>query len=263
MPSHLRNTLSLSPRWCRSDRTQRRRRARPSRQNAIVHIERSDGAGYRVEVARAGTYQFKTAAGGTLRMEVPVLPKPIAISGPWEVEFPKGWGAPEQIRLHHLISWTAHTDAGVKYFSGIATYRRQIDIPGEMLAANRKLYLDLGRVEVIAEVKLNGRDLGILWKPPFRVDLTAAAKPGLNQLEVKVVNLWPNRLIGDAQLPEDTQWNGMQLKEWPQWLLEGKPSPSGRVTFTTWKHWGKDDPLLESGWLGPVLLEAAEQRDVK
>jgi hypothetical protein len=132
-----------------------------------------------------------------------------------------------------------------------------------MLGANRKLYLNLGRVEVIAEVKLNGRDLGILWKPPFQVDITAAAKPGRNQLEVKVVNLWPNRLIGDSRLPEDTEWTGTKLTAWPQWLLEGKPSPTGRVTFTTWKHWGKDDPLQESGLLGPVVLEAAEQAEVR
>jgi hypothetical protein len=227
-----------------------------------IHIE-GDGAGYRVEVARAGSYQFKTAAGKTMRLEVPALPKPVEIRGPWEVTFPKGWGAPERISLEQLISWTAHPDAGVKYFSGVATYRRQIEVPGEMLAKDRKLYLDLGRVEVIAEVAVNGRHLGILWKPPFRIDLTGVARAGSNQLEVKVVNLWPNRLIGDAQLPDDTEWNGMQLKEWPQWFLEGKPSPTGRVTFTTWKHWGKDDSLLESGLLGPVLLEAAEQTEVK
>jgi hypothetical protein len=88
--------------------------------------------------------------------------------------------------------------------------------------------------------------------------LTHAAKPGVNRLEVKVTNLWPNRLIGDEQLPPDCEWNGKQLKEWPKWLLEGKPSPTGRVTFTTWHHWTKDSPLLESGLLGPVHLTAAE-----
>jgi len=124
------------------------------------------------------------------------------------------------------------------------------------------VYLDLGRVQVIAEVKLNGRDLGILWKPPFRADLTVAAKAGANDLEVRVVNLWPNRLIGDDHLPEDTEWNGNNLRRYPQWLLDGKPSPTGRLTFTTWKHWRKDDALLESGLLGPVLLEAARVVEV-
>jgi hypothetical protein len=112
-------------------------------------------------------------------------------------------------------------------------------------------------------VKLNGRDLGILWKPPFRVEITDAARAGANDLEVAVVNLWPNRLIGDARLPEDCEWtpqsSGEVLRRWPEWLLEDKPSPAGRVTFSTWKHWTKDDPLLESGMLGPVRLVPAEQ----
>ena len=112
-------------------------------------------------------------------------------------------------------------------------------------------------------MKLNGHDLGILWKPPYRVELTKAAKPGANALEVQVVNLWPNRLIGDDHLPEDTERDGAMLRQWPQWLLDGKPSPTGRLTFSTWKHWTKDDPLLESGLLGPVTLEVARSVEVQ
>jgi hypothetical protein len=123
--------------------------------------------------------------------------------------------------------------------------------------------LDLGRVEVIAEVSLNGQPLGILWKPPFQLDISEAAKPGLNELAIKVVNLWPNRLIGDEQLPEDCQWRpqeeGASLVEWPKWLLEGRASPVGRRTFATWKHWSKDSPLLPSGLLGPVKLSAEKR----
>ena len=118
--------------------------------------------------------------------------------------------------------------------------------------------LELGQVKNFAEVTLNGKPLGILWKPPFRVDVTAAARPGKNALTVKVTNLWPNRLIGDEQLPPDCEWRGKELKAWPSWLLEGKPSPTGRVTFTTWPHWTKDAPLLPSGLVGPVTLRAAE-----
>jgi hypothetical protein len=105
---------------------------------------------------------------------------------------------------------------------------------------------------------VNGQDLGILWKPPFRVNITDAAKPGMNKLVVKVTNLWPNRLIGDEQLPDDREWKGKQLKEWPQWVLDGKPSPTGRFTFTTWHHYTKDSSLLESGLIGPVTLQTAE-----
>jgi hypothetical protein len=120
----------------------------------------------------------------------------------------------------------------------------------------------------LAEVFLNGKKLATLWKPPFRVDLTAAARAGTNQMEIRVVNLWPNRLIGDEQLPADCEWvknrkfTGQGLAAWPQWLLDGKPSPTGRVAFATWKHYDKDSPLLESGLLGPVTLHFAEKRKI-
>jgi hypothetical protein len=120
----------------------------------------------------------------------------------------------------------------------------------------------LGSVKNFAEVSLNGQSFGVLWKPPFRVNLTGAARPGANSLRIKVTNLWPNRLIGDEQLPADREWDGKQLKAWPQWLLDGQASPSGRFTFTTWHHWNKDDELLPSGMLGPVQLKIAEVKRV-
>ena len=104
---------------------------------------------------------------------------------------------------------------------------------------------------------VNGRPFATLWKPPFRLDVTAAVGPGDNAPSVAVNNLWPNRLIGDEQLPPDCQWDGGRLAAWPQWLLDGKPSPTGRLTFTTWHHWTKDAPLLPSGLLGPVTLQSA------
>ena len=162
------------------------------------------------------------------------------------------------ITLGKLISWTDHSNDGVRYFSGTATYEKEIEIPAERLNAGRELWLDLGAVKNFAEVSLNGQSFGVLWKPPFHVNVTAAAKPGVNKLVVKVTNLWPNRLIGDEQLPSDREWDGKQLKAWPQWFLDGKPSPTGRLTFTTWHHWTKDSRLLESGLLGPVKLETAE-----
>jgi hypothetical protein len=182
-------------------------------------------------------------------------PTPIQIAGPWVVNFPPHWGAPPTVTLDRLISWPESSDSGVKYFSGTATYLKDIEIPKNLLGDGRVLQLDLGTVKNLAQVKLNGTDLGILWKPPFRVDIAAAAKPGTNHLEVSITNLWPNRLIGDAQLPEDVEWNGMKLVRWPQWLLDGKPSPTGRLTFTTWRHITKDMPLLPSGLIGPVTLQ--------
>ncbi len=146
----------------------------------------------------------------------------------------------------------------MRYFSGTAAYEKEIKIGAERLNSGRELWLDLGAVKNFAEVSLNGQNLAVLWKPPFRVNVTTAAKPGVNTLVVKVTNLWPNRLIGDEQLPPDCEWNGAQLKAWPQWLLDGKPSPTGRLTFTTWHHWTKGAPLLESGLLGPVTLLTSE-----
>ena len=147
-----------------------------------------------------------------------------------------------------------------KHFSGTATYRRPITIPAVHARPGRRLYLDLGRVEVIAEVRLNGHDLGILWKPPFRVDITERPARERTDLEVRVVNLWPNRLIGDDRLPPDAEWTGPRMKSWPQWHLDGKPSPTGRLTFSPRKHWGKHDPLLDSGLLGPVRIEATARQ---
>jgi hypothetical protein len=178
--------------------------------------------------------------------------------------FPTGRGAPAQATFERLISWPEHADAGIKYFSGTAVYRKTVTIPAENLGANRILELDLGRVEVIAEVRLNGKDLGILWRAPFRVDVTGAAKAGDNELEVRVTNLWPNRLIGDEQYPDDCEWSGISLKRWPDWMVKGEPRPvPQRVTFTTWKHWHKDSPLQPSGLIGPVTLRTLTETPIE
>ena len=110
----------------------------------------------------------------------------------------------------------------------------------------------------MAEVKLNGKSLGILWKAPYQVDVTSALKPGENRLELKVVNLWVNRQIGDEQLPEDsTRTTRGTLEAWPEWVQQEKPSPTGRISFTTFRLWKKRDPLVPSGLLGPVTLQPA------
>ncbi|RYX80646.1 hypothetical protein EON83_27615 [bacterium] len=205
-----------------------------------------------------GNVQLRTAGGKTLRASAANVPAPQKVTGAWSLSFPPNWGAPPSVQLADLISWSDHTAPGVRYFSGTATYQKQITISAERLRAGRELWLDLGAVKNFAEVSLNGKALGVLWKPPFRVNVTQAAKAGANQLTVKVTNLWPNRLIGDEQLPPDAEWNGSALKAWPQWLLDGKPSPTGRLTFTTWRFWNKDSQLLPSGLLGPVKLETAQ-----
>jgi len=229
-------------------------------------VRLGDG-GLEAEVKREGTYVLGRADGREHRLIVPAVPGPVNIEGPWDLQFPQGWGAPPGMRLDRLVSWTECPDPGVRYFSGKASYRRTIQVPSSMVAKGSRAYLDLGGVEVIASVRLNGRDLGILWKPPFRVEITGVARPGDNLLEVDVTNLWPNRLIGDAQLPDDCEWvkdslYGKRLARWPAWLLEDKPSPVGRFTFATWNVWSKDATLIKSGLLGPVTLQATARVSV-
>lgn len=190
------------------------------------------------------------------------------LTGPWTVDFPPKLGAPASVTMDSLISLSEHATAGVRYFSGTATYSKTFELPAEKMVPGTRWILDLGQVENIAEVFLNGVQLGILWKPPFAVDITTAAKPGTNHLEVQVTNQWINRLIGDEQEAPDAEWTqgdqGLTLKELPEWFVEGKPRPSsGRICFTTFKLYEKDSPLVKSGLLGPVTLRSAKQIELK
>ena len=169
------------------------------------------------------------------------------LNAPWTVSFDTAWGGPEKIQFEQLTDWSQHTDPGIKYYSGTAIYRQTFDMPD---TGSGQILLDLGKVKNMARVWLNGHNLGVVWTAPWSVDITQALQPQGNQLEIEVVNLWPNRLIGDEQLPDDGIHNG----QWPDWLKEGKPRTSGRYTFTTHKHFSKDSPLLESGLMGPVTL---------
>ena len=194
--------------------------------------------------------------------------KPVQeIDGAWTAQFDPCWGGPGLVTFETLTDWTKRGEAGIRYYSGTAVYEKEFESPKTKKA--ERLFLDLGEIKNLAEVRLNGESLGIAWKPPYRVEATRALRPGKNKLEVRVTNLWPNRLIGDEQQPDDCVWDeeqfwdqgvprqsvGRPLKEIPAWLTEGKPRPSaGRYTFTSWKFYNKDSPLLESGLLGPVKL---------
>ena len=140
---------------------------------------------------------------------------------------------------------------GIRYYSGIATYTKNFDVPDQILRAeNVEIYLDLGVVKNMAHVKLNGKDLGVVWTSPWRIKINEAIQPKNNKLEIEVANLWGNRLIGDEQLPDD----GVKDGKWPDWLLENKPRTSGRFTFTPRRFYDKNSPLQKSGLLGPVKI---------
>jgi hypothetical protein len=209
-----------------------------------------------IEARAAGRYEIRLASGRKIGFEIPVLPAAQAVTGPWQLRFPVGIGAPASLTLDRLVSWSQLPNSAAQYHSGAATYTKSLLIPASAVGTGKRLTLDLGQVAAMAKVKLNGRDLGTLWKAPYRIDITAAAKSGANALEVEVVNLWPNRLIGDEKLPEDSERNANgTLRSWPQWVLDGKPSPTGRTTFSSWRLWKATDALQESGLLGPVTLQ--------
>lgn len=180
------------------------------------------------------------------------------IKGSWMVAFDPDWGPKNPVKFDRLQSWSEHAEPLVKYFSGTAVYRTEFDMNHTLDLGS--LALDLGNVQVMARVRLNGRDCGIVWKPPYRVDISGAVRAGKNKLEIEVLNTWVNRMIGDEQLPLDSEWKDWEtLVDWPDWFKEGKPSPTGRYTFTSGRHYTKDDPLQRSGLLGPVTIQCLQK----
>ena len=180
------------------------------------------------------------------------------------MRFPEGWGAPHRVSMP-LRSWTEHAEEGVRFFSGTATYTKTIQVPEEFCVEGNSLWLDLGQVKNLAEVSVNGRSVGVLWKPPFRIEVTDRLKPGENLLSIQVTNTWINRMVGDEHYPDDCQWNppqehlgfpvGQSIREIPKWIWSGEERPEPRrKTFTTWKFYTQFTPLPESGLLGPVRL---------
>jgi hypothetical protein len=167
-----------------------------------------------------------------LRADVrsPVSAVVATLSDPWQVSFPPDRGAPAKARFAQLSSWTESDDPGIKYFSGTASYSQDITVKGGWVKGPAHLQIDLGGVKNLAEVVVNGRSLGVAWNAPFRLDATAALRPGKNHLEVKVTNVWVNRLIGDQQ-------------------------PGARkIAYATFDPFKAKSALLPAGLLGPVTL---------
>jgi hypothetical protein len=178
---------------------------------------------------------FSKPTTETSRVLPPVVRVPVAaVEGPWTVAFQPGRGAPASIRLNELSDWSLNDDPGVKYFSGVATYTKTVDASPDWFKKGSKLWIDLGDVKNLAVVSVNGKDIGETWHRPYRVDVTSALRPGQNEIAVKVINAWVNRLIGDEQ-PGAT-----------------------KVTFTSMKRYNANSPLQPSGLLGPVSVVREE-----
>lgn len=212
---------------------------------------------------RKGTFTIQTSKGKSREIRATREPISMDLSTGWDVAFAPNLGAPARARFPKLISWPDHTDPGIRYFSGSARYTREFDLSPAFAFRAPSVRLDLGKVQNFATVTINGTEVATLWKPPFVLDITRFVTMGRNKIEVKVTNLWPNRIIGDEQFTPEVEWNGNQLKRWPNWLTPGNPKiaaarpKTGRVTFATWRYFDKDSPLLPSGLLGPVKIEAA------
>jgi hypothetical protein len=225
-----------------------RRAARPAHLLSVaaapgaLQIDGRTAAGAKLSVWRAGGYQFGTSAGRQIALDVKQLPAAMELKGPWDVRFQPGRGAPRAAVFDALIPWEKHPDKRIKYFSGTATYRKTFRL--DQRQAEGLVRLRLGKVDCVAEVRLNGKDLGVLWTDPWTVDLTGVARSGENQLEVSVTNLWVNRLIGDAALPPNERLTRTNVAL--------KPGPRD---FKPYQGFSSSDPLLPSGLVGPVRLE--------
>lgn len=175
-----------------------------------------------------------------------------ALDGPWKVEFPEGWGAPPEVEFPQLQCWTEHPDEGIRLFSGIATYRKSFTAP-EAMRKSERVFLELGDLAEIAEVHLNGENLGITWLPPFRVEATGALRPGGNHLEIRVANLWANRFNGDSLLPVEERFTRSNIDR-----LQTDPtsdSSFGRVPRGPERPvYTELPPLMKSGLIGPVRI---------
>jgi hypothetical protein len=204
-------------------------------------------------VWEAGTYQLND--GRELR--ITNVPAPMQFTNAWNVSLPRESTAAREISLPRLTGLQRHEDGEVRHFAGTAQYRTELNLPASAWGEGQRLWLDLGRVAVIAEVTVNGQELGQVWKPPYRLEITKAARPGLNRIEVRVTTLLVNRLIGDESLPEENEYDPRTraIRRLPEWYVEGRPKPAGgRATFSTWKYFSAQDPLVEAGLLGPVRI---------
>ncbi|MDR3245843.1 MAG: hypothetical protein LBT50_05360 [Prevotellaceae bacterium] len=199
----------------------------------------------------SGKYDLTLASGKKVEKTV-ALTAPVSLNAGWSVTFPAKGNSVVKT-LDTLSSWSDNADEAVKYFSGTATYRNTFK--NFARKQGERVFLDLGKIEVVAEVKLNGKNVGTFWQTSGKPDVTDYLKDGENIIEIAVTNLWVNRLIGDASLPDvpERRPNG-RLSAWPQWLLEGKPDPTGRETFCMWNLWKPDAKPVVSGLIGPARL---------
>jgi hypothetical protein len=197
---------------------------------------------------------------------------PIGLNGAWDISFAPKLGDPSRLSFPALADFSQHADPRVKYFSGTATYRKIFRLDASLLAPHRRVILDLGTMNDIATISINGSKAKVVWYAPYSLEVTSLLRPGDNELEIAVTNNWANALIGDEQIqadfdvpkPEDAakRPNGFQLSRFPDWFLKGQLRPSARKTFTSWNYYTKDSEPNPAGLVGPVQLCIEQEIDL-
>ncbi len=216
----------------------------------MLEIAARTKGGARVRFWQNGSCRLETCEKRPITVEMQGIPAPNEIAGPWTVDFVPGVGEPKSVTMEKLVAWNEHSDEAIKYFSGKATYRNTFELDANQ--ARKPIRVHFGEVGQIGEVRVNGKRLGVIWTEPWTVDLTGMVKPGKNQLEIDVTNVWANRLIGDARLPEERRLTKTNL------ALHREP-----VKIRAFQGYTSEDPLIRSGLSGPVRLEFGDERVVE
>ena len=216
------------------------------------------GADHTVVPMRMEAYQsyfivfrkVRAAAMGNQGKNFPVYETVTSLSGPWEVAFDPAWGGPAKVTFDALEDWSKRPEEGIRYYSGAATYRKTFDLPD---GVHGNLCIDLGTVKNVAQVRLNGKKLGVIWTDPWRVVIDGQVRARGNELEIEVVNLWPNKLIGDGKLPKEKRHTVTNVRTYEPTLPEDFHD-QGCPNCIERRKTEKPPELLPSGLLGPIRI---------
>lgn len=179
----------------------------------------------------------------------------------WEVTFEPKLDNTFTRSFPTLYDFSTSDDPEIKYFSGTATYKQSFSIEDRSIQPDKHFILNLGTMNDIAEIWVNGEHVGVCWYPPYIIDITPFIKADVNEVTIAVTNNWANLLIGDEQYPADFEWGeergeelGRAMKAYPDWFIQNKPRPSQRKSFSVWYYYRKDSPLQPAGLVGPVSI---------
>ena len=212
-------------------------------ENILNHMDKEKIA---LTAFKNGDFEMLTNGNKILKFSVNTIPDPVEINGEWKISFTEGWGAPDSVITTELKSLSEFDNQGINFYSGIAHYENSFTISKENIGKENRIFMDLGNLWLLADVTINGKYLGTLWKAPYRIEITDVVKGGENKLEIDIANTWCNRLIGDAMHPDK--------KQYCQTNIEG--SVAAEV-----KSW-TDAPLRKSGLFGPVSVIYAVERSI-